>query len=386
MGKIRIDNGYVRLCLFCAAGLAIGIGVRLIVDMLSNMEHSISWNGGEYFGEETNGIPNGNGRFEKQGNTYSGDWTDGVLAYGRIETEKYVYEGEIDDFKINGFGICKYKDGHSYRGYWVKDNKEGLGLLRGTDGHFSFGYYKEGIVQKSESQDFNVGDRVYGIDVSKYQGVIKWQDLYMCCYSKGGVDGKYVKNSKFMQPVFFAFIKSTEGTTLRDTRFEGNFSEAKRCGIIRGAYHFLTMTASAKAQAEFFISNSPLEKGDLPPMLDLEKNTNNGKSVSDAEFSKIIPIAKEWLSEVKKHFGVAPIIYTNMNIYKTFVAVDPVLRKYDLWIANPGTTKPEIANCRIWQFSHNGKINGIPESKVDLNLFNGNYADFEKFVSSKGIK
>ena len=53
MGKIRIDNGYVRLCLFCAAGLAIGIGVRLIVDMLSNMEHSISWNGGEYFGEET---------------------------------------------------------------------------------------------------------------------------------------------------------------------------------------------------------------------------------------------------------------------------------------------------------------------------------------------
>ena len=75
-----------------------------------------------------------------------------------------------------------------------------------------------------------------------------------------------------------------------------------------------------------------------------------------------------------------------MNIYKTFVAVDPVLRKYDLWIANPGTNKPEIANCRIWQFSHNGKINGIPDSKVDLNLFNGNYADLEEYVSSKGIK
>ena len=98
MGKIRIDNGYLRLCLFCVAGLVIGIGVRLIVDVFSNMEHSIAWEGGEYFGEETDGIPNGNGRFEKQGNTYSGDWTDGVLVYGRIETEKYVYEGEIDDY------------------------------------------------------------------------------------------------------------------------------------------------------------------------------------------------------------------------------------------------------------------------------------------------
>ena len=386
MRKIIIDNGYMRLCLFCAIGLAFGVGVRLVVDMLSNMEHSISWNGGEYIGEEINGIPNGNGRFKKQGNTYSGDWTDGVLSSGRIETEKYVYEGEIEDFKINGFGICRYKDGHSYRGYWIKDNKEGLGLLRGTDGHLSFGFYKEGIVQKSESQNFNVGERVYGIDVSKHQGVINWQDLYMCCNENGGVNGKYVKDSKFMQPVFFAIMKSTQGTSLRDTRFEGNFSEAKRCGIIRGAYHFLTMTASGKAQAEYYISNSPLEKGDLPPVLDLEKNTAEGRSVSDTEFSKIIPIAKEWLSEVKKYFGVAPIIYTNMNIYKTFVSADPVLRKYDLWIANPGTIKPEIGNCRIWQFSHSGKINGIPDSKVDLNLFNGNYEDFEKYIFSKGIK
>lgn len=386
MGKIRIDNGYVRLCLFCAAGLVIGIGVRIVVDMLSNMEHSIEWNGGEYFGEEINGIPNGNGRFEKQGNIYSGDWTDGELTYGRIETEKYVYEGEIDDFKINGFGICRYKDGHSYRGYWVKDNKEGLGLLKGTDGHFSFGYYKGGIVQKSESQDFNVGDRVYGIDVSKHQGVINWQDLYMCCNAKGGVDGKYVKNTKFMQPVFFAIIKSTQGGSLRDNRFEGNFSEAKRCGMIRGAYHFLTMNVSGKEQAAYYIANTPLEKGDFPPVLDLEKNTAEGRTISDNEFSKIIPIAKEWIAEVKKHFGVSPVIYTNMNIYKTFVSTDPVLRKHDLWIANPGTTKPEIANCRIWQFSHSGRINGISESMVDLNIFNGNYADLEEYVSSKGIK
>lgn len=59
----------------------------------------------------------------------------------------------------------------------------------------------------------------------------------------------------------------------------------------------------------------------------------------------------KWLSEVKKYFGVAPLIYTNTNIYKTFISSDSVLKKYDLWIANPGTTKPEIATygsfCRI---------------------------------------
>lgn len=383
---ISIKNSYLRLSLFCLAGLVLGVVIRMVVEVISNMEYSIEWNGGEYYGEEIDGVPNGNGRFIKNGVVYSGDWLNGTLASGHIETDKYVYDGEMNDLKINGYGLCKYKDGHSYCGYWINDSKEGLGLLRGTDGHFSFGFYENGVLKKDEKQNFNVGERVYGIDVSKHQGVVNWQDLYMCCNADGGVNGKYQKNSKFIQPVFFAVVKSTQGKTLRDKRFESNFAEAKRCGMIRGAYHFLTMNVSGKEQAAYFIANTQLESGDLPPILDLEKNTAEGRQVSNNEFSQIIPIAKEWISEIRKHYGVAPIIYTNMNIYKTFVSADPELRKYDLWIANPGSTRPDVPNCILWQFSHNGKINGIPDSRVDLNLFKGNYAELEKYVSIKGIK
>src|SRR5581483_7236413 len=58
-----------------------------------------------------------------------------------------------------------------------------------------------------------------GIDVSHYQGTINWTS---------------VKNSG----VSFAFIKATEGLTIKDQDFDANWAGAKAVGIVRGAYHF----------------------------------------------------------------------------------------------------------------------------------------------------
>lgn len=75
-----------------------------------------------------------------------------------------------------------------------------------------------------------------------------------------------------------------------------------------------------------------------------------------------------------------------MHIYNKFVATDHELSKYDLWLAAPGTKKPEVDKCIVWQFSHSGKVNGINDNIVDINLFNGNYKEMENYVRSKGIK
>ena len=125
---------------------------------------------------------------------------------------------------------------------------------------------------------------------------------------------------------------------------------------------------------------------DFPPVLDFEKNNADGKTISDEKFAEIIPIAKEWIAEVKRYYKVSPIIYTNTNIYRTFIATDNELKKYDVWIASPESSQPNINNYILWQFSHNGEVNGIDESKVDINIFNGNYEDLLEYIKTKGIK
>ena len=57
-----------------------------------------------------------------------------------------------------------------------------------------------------------------GIDLSSFQPSFDW------AAEKGRIS--------------FAFIKATEGMTIRDPEFAANWQAAKAIGIVRGAYHF----------------------------------------------------------------------------------------------------------------------------------------------------
>lgn len=372
------------LAFSCFFGLCIGVCVYVLAEYVLS-ERSIEWNGGIYTGETRNEVPDGDGRFEKGGMTYSGKWTAGRLERGKVESRRYVYEGELINFMFNGYGVCRYKDGSTYWGYWKNDMKDGLGRME-RNGKVSCSIYKDGIAVVPQGQNFDFGERVYGIDVSIHQATIHWQDVFLSCNRNGGVDGKAPSDRPYMQPVLFAIAKSTQGNKKKDPTFDMNMESIRRCGIILGAYHFLTLNVSGKSQAEFFICNTPLVNGDLPPILDIEKNTSDKPIPTDEEFKNIIPIAKEWIMAVEQHYGVKPIIYTNLDIYKKFIANDDTLRKLPLWIANPGTKRPELDNCILWQFTHNGKVNGITENTVDINMFYGNMKEFRNFIKKNEIK
>ena len=60
---------------------------------------------------------------------------------------------------------------------------------------------------------------VHGIDVSHYQSKINWDTVAT-------------------QKIDFAFVKATEGEEFSDNLFCSNWSDIKRVGIRRGAYHF----------------------------------------------------------------------------------------------------------------------------------------------------
>lgn len=303
--------------------------------------------------------------------------TGASAADGELHTRTYCYEGGVDRGEQHGYGVCRYSNGNTYYGFWNHGYKEGLGRMVFADGTVEFGNWVRGRLSKPKGQKFVQGIRCYGIDVAKYQKKVDWSKLAL----KASADGRVSAGGKgkYLQPVLFALIKSTEGTTIVDPYFKTNFREAKRCGIVRGAYHFLSVYSPVEEQVKYYIANTPLEPGDLPPILDLEID----KKVMAKEHDKVVRMAKQWLAAIEKHYGVKPIIYTYNNYYIDYLKGHG-LDGYDYWIARYGA-EPSARHWEIWQQTDKGRAAGIDHA-VDIDLFRGNFPEFMKYVKAKGIK
>jgi lysozyme len=204
-------------------------------------------------------------------------------------------------------------------------------------------------------------DKVFGIDVSHYQGRILWDSL---------------KIARAEFPMHFVFIRATAGKDGADTEFARNWKGAAQAGLIRGAYHYYRPDENSLQQAESFIKRVKLGKGDLPPVLDIEK-IPAGQSMDSLKSG-----LKKWLSRVEGHYGTRPILYSGESFYTDFLKAE--FEGYDLWIANYSFFADEIKKeWLFWQFTDKGSIGGI-EGDVDVNIFNGNRVFFESYVAGLG--
>ena len=206
--------------------------------------------------------------------------------------------------------------------------------------------------------DIPVNYSIHGIDVSRHQSKINWQD----------VQAMQSKNVK----IGFGFMKATEGLESVDARFKKNWFEAKKAGIPRGAYHFFNAGKSGKAQAQNFIETVRLEEGDLPPVLDVEQI--RGTSLTNLQLR-----VSDWIQAVELHYKVKPIIYTNADFYETYLAGK--FDEYPLWVAHYLVKdKPRIKrNWIFWQHNETGRVDGI-NAFVDFNVFNGDSLDFRNLL------
>lgn len=201
------------------------------------------------------------------------------------------------------------------------------------------------------------GYNVYGIDISHHQGYIDWEEFR-----------RYNKSKK---PISFVYIKATEGSDHKDTRFDENWKEAKRSGLLRGAYHYFSTTSTGLEQANMFIRTVKAGKGDLPPVVDVEETPKN-----IADFKEELKI---FISKIEEHYGVKPVIYSGRK-YKEQYLTDKFFDLYPLWIANYYVDTLDIKeNWSIWQCTDKGEIPGI-DHYVDINVFNGNADKLQELV------
>ena len=190
--------------------------------------------------------------------------------------------------------------------------------------------------------------KTVGIDVSEYQGKISWS---------------YVDTIENQYPLHFVFIRATAGNDAVDRRFKRNWEGAKKNKMIRGAYHYYRPNENSLEQAALFIKTVRLQKGDLPPVLDIEKLPKN-QSMTNLKKG-----LRRWLQAIENHYKVKPIIYTGEKYYDDFLKEE--FSDYLFWIANYNFYREEIQDDWLfWQFTERADVPGI-EGNVDVNIYNG---------------
>ena len=197
--------------------------------------------------------------------------------------------------------------------------------------------------------------KIFGIDVSQYQGTIDWENLE-------AIEEQF--------EIKFVVVRATAGSKKVDRNFKKNWKNLSSTVYIQGAYHYYRPDENSTDQAKNFIKNVKLRKGHLPPILDIEKMPK-GQSMD-----KLKKGLQNWLTIVEKQFGVKPIIYTGEKYFEDFLQED--FPNYKFWIANYNPWKEKIEDeYLMWQFTEKAQLHGINEL-VDVNVFNGNVEDLKK--------
>jgi lysozyme len=221
-------------------------------------------------------------------------------------------------------------------------------------------------IPEGSAMTISNSDKLAGIDVSHYQQMIDW-------YQVGSAG------------CAFAFIKASEGATVKDDNFLANWTGAMSAGLRRGPYHFFRPQISVTEQIANFLSVvKTLDADDLPPALDLEAPAD-WTSISQ---NNRIHLVVSWLNQVQRALKRRPIVYTSPNFFIDVLGNTNELSPYPLWVAHytskPAPTVPKAwESWTFWQHSSQGQINGI-KGQVDLDWFNGDILGLQKFINESG--
>jgi GH25 family lysozyme M1 (1,4-beta-N-acetylmuramidase) len=190
-----------------------------------------------------------------------------------------------------------------------------------------------------------------GIDVSNWNGTINWTKVAHAGYR-------------------FAIGKATEGTTFDDGTYLANRYGSESAGLVFGAYHFArpsgaslaAVTASAVAQADYFLGFATPQPGELPPVLDLEETGNLSARLLEAW-------TEAWAREVYARLGVHPLVYSSPAFWQERLAdsTGVAAAGTPLWIAHwTSASKPWVPaqnwnglGWTLWQWTDCVSVPGI---------------------------
>lgn len=201
---------------------------------------------------------------------------------------------------------------------------------------------------------------INGIDVSEYQKTIDWQRV-----KAAGID--------------FAFIRvggrgwGKPGTLYRDSAYDTNMQNAALAGVKTGIYIFSQAITREEAveEAQYILSNIGTYTVTMPLVLDFEfasGSTDGGRlknaNLTKAEATNVCVAFCETIAAA----GYTPMVYANPDMLNNHLNPATISANYPIWLANYTTNTSYTGDFNFWQYSSEGKVDGI-SGNVDMNFY-----------------
>ena len=189
-----------------------------------------------------------------------------------------------------------------------------------------------------------------GIDVSKHQGYIDWQQV-----KNAGID--------------FAIIRCGYGRNTAsqdDVRWEYNVSSCESLGIPYGVYLYshADTTSEIDGEVQHVLRLLKGHKPTLPVYIDIEENKQF--ALGGAVLSEF---AKRFCSQIKSA-GYKSGLYTSTSHWNAYFGTFAALPSYYHWVAQYNTSCTYSGRYETWQYSNTGRVSGI-SGNVDRDIWYG---------------
>ena len=207
------------------------------------------------------------------------------------------------------------------------------------------------------TMNYAAGDGVKimrGIDVSKFQGNIDWQQV-----KEAGIEFVILR---------LGIRGYGSGELKTDERFYENYRGATEAGIKVGVYFFSAAIDETEAveEADYVLRTIEGLAIEMPVVFDTEPILYDDARTDDLTPDQLTKITCAFCDRIRAG-GYEPMIYANSKRFTTVLHLEQ-LEAYDKWLADY-RNKPDYPYAfKMWQFTEKGSVPGI-DGNVDIDLY-----------------
>ena len=306
--------------------------------------------------------------FEDNGVLRHSDINTGILSQiGWIEEngKKYFSKNNFGELYVNqiitfGPKVSYYmgSDGSASKvstGWFIKDGKTSYSF---SDGSIAKGHVMINGLKYYFDNNGYLKSKV-GIDISVWNEIVNWNEI-----KKAGIDFVIIRSSGSY---------ASNGKLYKDSKFDSHIRGALNAGLQVGIYHYSQAITRDEAILEARYVDSIIRpyksKLTLPVAFDRELY-----SESNGYYGRTYKIGKEKDAEVSLAFldeitrlGYKGSFYSYTSYLNNQINMNKISPKYPVWVAQYNYKCDYKGPYTTWQYSSQGKVNGI-RGNVDMNI------------------
>jgi uncharacterized protein YjdB len=224
----------------------------------------------------------------------------------------------------------------------------------------------DGSISKTVTVTVKNGFVAHGVDASYANGTVSvdnWKKVKADGYDFAIIRGGFGRFNLYPSQV--------------DKQFASNYKNARAAGLDLGVYHYSYAKTVAEAKTEAYAMVDLLDgkKFEYPIVYDVEEASQ--AALGAAKMSAIV----DAYCSILEDNGYYVMVYSYAYFLNGSLN-SSITSKYDIWLAHYGVSSPNTTykgDCQMWQYTSNGRVNGLGSKPVDLNYA---YVDYPSIIKN----